>query len=639
MQFKYPELLWALFLLVIPILIHLFQLRRFKKTPFTNVAMLQKVVAQSRKSSVVKKWLLLFTRLTLLAALVLAFAQPFFAKPNALTKKETIIYLDNSFSMLARANGLTLLERAVQDLVQAVPKDLEFTLFTNTQTFKNVTLEKIQNDLLSMPSSASQLTLEQVGLKANAMFSQESDTEKHLVFISDLQQRLIVQNTPTQITNLHVIQLSPENNNNLAIDSVYLTPSSEDQIPLHVVVSGLENDQTVPISLFDRGKLIAKTAVVGTREPQSTTLLSLQRNEAIQGRLEIEDPVLDFDNHFYFNINPRSKPKVLAISESNSNFLERIFVDQEFDFQSFKLNTLQYSELESQNTIILNGLRSIPTGLSNTLQSFWNAGGTVVIIPPKEDLDLNSYNTFLQGINAVKFEEIIPFEQRITSIAFQHPLYAGVFVSEVQNFDYPTAISSFSVTAPIAQMLSFSSGAPFLLGQDNVFIFTASLEQENSDFINSPLVVPTFYNIGDNSLKNSELYLTLGAAKKVDIPFTLSKDNIVTLRRQQYEFIPLQQSFSNKISLNFEEPPNSEGVYAVMDGKDTLRHLSFNFPRNESVLAYETPESLNPETINSDIANFFTQLQEDNTIVPYWKWFVILALLFAMVELLIQKLL
>jgi hypothetical protein len=45
MQFKHPEILWALLLLLIPIIVHLFELRRFKKTPFTNVKMLQKVVA------------------------------------------------------------------------------------------------------------------------------------------------------------------------------------------------------------------------------------------------------------------------------------------------------------------------------------------------------------------------------------------------------------------------------------------------------------------------------------------------------------------------------------------------------------------------------------------------------------------
>ena len=90
-------------------------------------------MSESRKSNTLKKWLLLLCRLSLLAALVLAFAQPFYAKPGALTTKETVIYLDNSFSMRAQANGLTLIEKAVQDLIQVIPKDLEFSLFTNSQ--------------------------------------------------------------------------------------------------------------------------------------------------------------------------------------------------------------------------------------------------------------------------------------------------------------------------------------------------------------------------------------------------------------------------------------------------------------------------------------------------------------------------
>ena len=65
MQFKNPEVLYFLSLLIIPILVHLFQLQKFKKTPFTNVAFLQKLIQQSRKSSELKKWLLFLCGLRL----------------------------------------------------------------------------------------------------------------------------------------------------------------------------------------------------------------------------------------------------------------------------------------------------------------------------------------------------------------------------------------------------------------------------------------------------------------------------------------------------------------------------------------------------------------------------------------------
>ena len=63
MQFKNPELLFAFLLLVIPIIVHLFQLRKFQKTPFTNLKFLKEVTLQTRKSSQLKKWLVLLTRL------------------------------------------------------------------------------------------------------------------------------------------------------------------------------------------------------------------------------------------------------------------------------------------------------------------------------------------------------------------------------------------------------------------------------------------------------------------------------------------------------------------------------------------------------------------------------------------------
>ncbi|WP_445752841.1 BatA domain-containing protein, partial [Polaribacter sp.] len=79
MQFKNPEILYFLWLLIIPILVHLFQLQKFVKVPFTNVAFLQKIIQDSRKSSRLKKWLILATRMLLLSAILFTFSQPFFS--------------------------------------------------------------------------------------------------------------------------------------------------------------------------------------------------------------------------------------------------------------------------------------------------------------------------------------------------------------------------------------------------------------------------------------------------------------------------------------------------------------------------------------------------------------------------------
>ena len=408
---------------------------------------------------------------------------------------------------------------------------------------------------------------------------------------------------------------------------------------LNIEILGLSEGETIPISLYSDNRLIAKTAVKGNEGKKAVSTLSIERGKSIRGRAIIEDPVLGYDNHFFFNIDQRTKPKVLAISDDSSIFLERIFAPDHFEFLNFELSTLNYSLLESQNTVILNGLKTIPNSLSNLLLDFSKNGGTLVIIPPKENMEINSYNQFLSSVMDMTFEALIPDDRNISKIAFGHPLYQNVFEKEVVNFNYPQVSTLYGIKSHNTAILSYDDGSPFLLSKGNCFVFNASLAPENSNFINSPLVVPTFYNIGEMSLKNPSLYQTIGKGQSIDVSKQLGQDNILTLRSDENEFVPLQQSYANKIRLQFDHNPGKDGIYAIMDGTDTIQNISFNYPRHESDLNYLNDANLDGVLKYSTIPNLFKKLKEETSITDYWKWFVIFALLFAVLELLIQKLL
>jgi uncharacterized membrane protein len=77
MNFQNPTFLWALLLLAIPLIIHLYNFRQYKKVVFSNLAMLKEIQTQSSKTRQIKKWLILASRMLALAALILAFALPF----------------------------------------------------------------------------------------------------------------------------------------------------------------------------------------------------------------------------------------------------------------------------------------------------------------------------------------------------------------------------------------------------------------------------------------------------------------------------------------------------------------------------------------------------------------------------------
>ena len=637
MQFKYPELFWALFLLLIPIFIHLFQLRRFKKTPFTNVKFLKKVVSESRQSNTLKKWLLLFTRMLLLAAFIFAFAQPFFAEKSALKQKETVIYLDDSFSMQLKEEGTTLLENAVQELIKKLPKEERFSLFTNTKTFRNTTIQDIQNELLALNPGNRQLKLNEIYLKGKTLFSADNATNKNLIILSDFQQ-LMASSQMDSLQNIssHWVALRGSEVKNVAIDSAYIESETSENLNLLVNLSGSGDIENIPVSLFNGEKLIAKTSASFNDSKNGTASFSIPKNEAFDGKIEISDSGLTYDNLLYFSIGKKEKIKVLAIGDAQNRFLSRIFTKDEFVFTTTELRNLNYSNLVNQHLIILNNLQQIPSSLTTSLKAFSDNGGHLIIIPAA-DIDLNSYNLLTSNYASTTFLQKVRDEREITNISFSHPLYQNVFEKNVTNFQYPKTSEFYKIKTGAPTVLAFQGNEPFLVGGKSFFLFTTSLSIQNSNFINSPLVVPTFYNMAVGSLKLAPLYSVLGQSVSIDVPTSLAQDDILKLKKGDYEFIPQQQSLSNKVSLSFNESLQEDGSYAVLQNEKPIKNISFNYNRNESNLSYLNVTEQKMASTSTSISTLFESIEKDNSVTELWKWFVILALALLFIEVLIQK--
>ena len=166
MQFKHPEILYALLLLIIPIIIHLFQLQRFEKVPFTNVQFLKNVEQQTRKSSRLKKFLILLSRLLTFTCLIFAFAQPFLSNTKLEQQHNTTIYLDNSFSMQAKGENGELLKSSAQQIIDNIINQTNnITLITNNKSFKKSELKSLKNELISIDYTPSKLDLNAILLK------------------------------------------------------------------------------------------------------------------------------------------------------------------------------------------------------------------------------------------------------------------------------------------------------------------------------------------------------------------------------------------------------------------------------------------------------------------------------------------
>ena len=291
MQFKHPEILYALLLLLIPILVHLFQLRRFKKTPFTNVHFLKEAVLQTRKSSQIKKWLTLLCRLLVFTFLILAFAQPFTTRQNSTQQaKETVVYIDNSFSMQTKGNRGELLQRVKQDLFENNQLPNTFTWFTNNDKQLQTDVEQFRNEVLTIPYTASQYTPQEVMLQAEQLFTEEY-TNKELILISDFQHwETFPEYNPDTFT-VKTIQVQPVNAQSVSVDSLAIRnfSTAETSLSAYISYQGTQPD-AVPVSLYNGEELLAKATASFKDSQQEQVEFKVTSRNLADARIEVEDP-------------------------------------------------------------------------------------------------------------------------------------------------------------------------------------------------------------------------------------------------------------------------------------------------------------------------------------------------------------
>ena len=639
MQFKHPEILYFLFLLVIPILVHLFQLRRFKTVYFTNVKLLKELQTQTRKSSKIKKWLLLVTRLLVLTCLIIAFAQPYFKHQNTPKKgNELIIVLDNSFSMQAKGPKGELLKRSIQELLEELPENQSFSLLTNSELYWDTDIKSIQKELQNLDYSALPFQLDYL---LNQVEIKKKQVPKDYIIITDaIQAESKKAIELAQNNSVYFIQPKAENLSNISIQNVAISQVMDQFYELKInLLSFGSKKREIPLSVISSGKKLATTLVQIDKSNKEIKLTIPKKD--IQATIHIEDQSLAYDNDFYLSISKPEKAALLAIgSLAQNNFLDRIFTAEEFNFKSTELKSLDYNQIENQEAIVLNELDDLPLALGTTLKAYYEKGGTIIFIPNKNNIP-STLNNFVANFGSLKYGMLSSTEKKITTINFSHPLYQAVFKNKVTNFQYPKVKSSFGLIGNTA-VLHYEDQSIFMGSSTNqlgnFYAFAAPINKQNSNFQNAPLIVPTLYNMGQNQSKTGINAYTIGENQSLILETVLTKDEAVAIQNNDYSFIPLQQILNAKCKLTFGDYPEKAGNYEVIKDEESLKKISFNFARTESDITAINSGIFDTFTKVNNIATVLNDLASERSSSEIWKLFLFGTLLLLCTELLIQKL-
>ena len=650
MQFKHPEILYALLLLIIPILVHLFQLQRFIKVPFTNVKILKNIEKQTRKSARLKKWLILITRLLIFACLIFAFAQPYFSDFSAQKEFNTTVYLDNSFSMQAKGDKGELLKSVAQQIIENnTNPNSAISFITNDQSLENLNLKGIKSELITLKYYPHKLDLNTVLLKAKNLEDNKKNSLNKIILISDFQDINLKNNVDFSTLNstVSLVKLTPKKILNSYIDSVYIEESSSNETTIKVVVKNSNLSTTsIPISLFDNEKLIGKTTAKFNNTFNSSVQFTIPKTESFNGKISLIDNALEFDNNFYFSISKPEKINILSIGKT-SPFLAKIYTTNEFNFNTTPPQNLNYNTIQNQHLIILNELETISTELKNALNEFSEMGGNLVIIP-SSTINLDSYNSLLRSSNFGKIIKKVETEHKIIAINYEHPLINDVFEKRVDNFQYPSTKLHYQTTLNRnSSIINLDNNNAFISSiktqNGNFYLVSSPLSIEVSNFIQSPLVVPIFYNFAKNSLKTSKLYYTISPENELDLKVNLQKDNVLKIvnEAKTNEFIPLQTISKNKVSLKLQNAILKSGFYHILNNENPIKTIAFNYNKEESNLTSINLKNLignhKNVTISPSITAIFDEINNQQKINWVFKWFLAFSILFLLIEMLILK--
>ena len=669
MNFVFPFFLFALFALAIPIIIHLFYFRKYKKVYFSDIRFLKQVQEEKSTIDKLKKRLILATRLLALLFLILAFAQPFIgSNKNKLNQgtSAVCVYVDNSYSMGLKKGGeqvLSIAKNKAKEIANAFNTGDKFSLLTNDLEGTHQRWMQKQDFLDAIDKielSPNIKTIDEISKKEATLFQSLNAKNKLGFFISDFQKNMISKSEDTTFI-AHFLNIQSETEKNLFVDTCWFeqplfTINTNNKLLVRIKNAGNTAAEKVRISVKINGVVKAIDDVSIAPENSITDSFNITATQAGWQKAEItfNDYPITFDDHFYFAYKVAQNEKVLSIDDAETpNNIASIFTnDVHFSFDKINKGQLDYSSFKNYSLIILNQLTDISSGIASSLKEYIDNGGNIYIIP-SVNADINSYNSFLSNNNAGSFGALQVKNGEVTKINLQEELFKSVFNNLPKNVETPKIKKLYPILSNTnnneREILSTNIGSPlvtkFEAGNGFIYVQAVPLSADFSDIQANAIFAPMVYNSAVYKKNKQAIYYTIGKDNLIELKNSNTNgESVYKLSNGKNEFIPENRSVGNSVLLRVNNTLESDGHYSINSNNNELGIAAFNFDRTESNLKFASKDEIattfnqkNQLILDNTKANLSAEVKQIKDGVLLWKICVILSLLFLLIEILLIR--
>ncbi len=671
MGFLYPQFLYALIFLLIPIIIHFFNFQRTQKVFFTNLAFLSKVKEQHSNRFKIKRYLILLARLLFMTFLIVAFAQPYWKQKNIKQEGQVVraVYLDNSLSMQAKNQNESLLNqgiRYVTDLIQWGKKNVLTSILSNQFSGKSQYFYKqdVALEALTEVNYSSQHR------ELDAVLKRQKNSFDHLKLtntvleqyvLTDFQKSTIGELEKTILDTTHHISLIPLQSNqvgNVYIDSVWLTSpfirlGENNQLWVSMRNGGDEDveDLMLQLSIDQLHKSSVTVNVPANAKEEVMLNFSLEKSGLKSCKLSFEDFPVDFDNEYHFVLSADAKVNIAIIDEENVISIDQVYNNEEvFNPIHLSSDNIDFNALKNANLVILSHVSSWSIALTEAMEEVVARGGSVLVIP-NEKIDLAFFNAWMNNYSLPNATKEMPIEgkklEEMALLDYQNPFFQNVFDEELNQMRMPKANPLLFIPSNTSSLLRFHSRKSFINSYDvkkgKIYICSSPLEDEYTNFHKHALFVPIMYKIAtESSPVNTNLAYHLDQSfLKIKGNFYLNSTNPYTLIGPKGQIIPEQQIVNQELFLELPNNFREVGVFDLTQGDSLITKIAINTSKKESRLrmySLEELKSIFEKYPNIDVLDLKTAVAQNNFIknqvegFPLWKYSLILCLLFLLIE-------
>ncbi len=685
MQFLFPTFLWGLLALSIPVIIHLFNFRRTKKVLFTNVAFLRAVNTTTSSFRRLKHLLIMAARMAFIGALVLAFAQPFLPSKSGKGVKAggvASVYIDNSLSMQNELDKKTYLDKAiskVEELLTAFPQGFQLQLVTNDFSSDEHSVgntQTIKDRTTTIKFTHTPRTFDNI-LKRQASLASKHNSQggNQYLWFSDFQKSTSGDLSKLKLdstSRLFVVPVQAKALQNVFVDSVWMnTPfvreMSANQLTVKLFNTGERAVENLQVKLFIDDTQVSST--IASVQAKSTTIANFSftvKNKGFKkARISFDDTPITFDNDYYFVLNAAPTIKILHLfgQASAGRYVPTVFDnDSVFAFRSFSASNVDIGQFKTANLVVLEGVQNIDGSIKTALQDFVRMGGSLFVIPSQTP-DIQSYNNFMGIFNIRGIQSKVITQADFTPLAEPvktSPFFIDIFDNSTQKelLQMPNQGGVLSWQALGDKLLNFRNNQPFLTvsnaGKGKVYLTASPLDATFGDFARNALFVPIMYKVASLSVRQEPMAYSFEqntfTVEVNDIPKTAS----FKLRRGKLEIIPVQNLNGKQLTIELPKANQladnqsiESGYYELILNGKVERLVAFNHDNKESMMDFYSVGELksifngnkNVQIFDKiDDADFVKTFKDQNFGVALWKYFLIAALAFLAIEILLVRL-